>query len=64
MDISEVLERIAKEARSNKHGFKVVDKLEAVKNLLEETSSKYHLIYQGTQTWIFGQRNISKTIRF
>lgn len=60
MDISEVLERIAKEARSNKHGFKVVDKLEAVKNLLEETSSKYHLIYQGTQTWIFGQKDISK----
>lgn len=56
MDIKEVLEKIAKEARSNKEGFYQTDKLETVKELLEAEGSPFHLIYQTNHTWIFGQK--------
>lgn len=55
MEIKEVLEKIALPARSNKNGFYETEKLEAIKTLLEEEGSPFHLIYQNEHTWIFGK---------
>lgn len=56
MDIKDVLERIAKPARSNKDGFYEIDKLQEIENLLNEQNSDFHLIEKTNHTWIFGKR--------
>lgn len=56
MDIKEVLEKIAKPARSNKNGFYEIQKLEAIEQLLEEQESDFHLIEKTNNTWIFGKK--------
>ena len=56
MDIKDVLEKVAKEARSNKHGFKTTDKLEAIEELLRETNSDFHIVHKTPHTWIFGKK--------
>lgn len=56
MDIKDVLEAIAKPARSNKDGFYEIDKLQAIETLLNEQNSDFHLIEKTNHTWIFGKR--------
>ena len=55
MELKEILEKIALPARSNKHGFYETEKLEAIKALLEQEGSPYHLIMQNEHSWIFGK---------
>ena len=59
MDIKEILEEISLPARSNKHGFKVTDKLEKIEQLLKDNNSPYHIIKKTDHAWIFGQENPS-----
>lgn len=49
---------VGKAARSGKKGFKVTDKLEEVKRILEEQGSPYHLVRQSDHSWIFGQKDM------
>lgn len=57
MEISEILEKIALPARSNKNGFKNIEKLEAINELIETEGSPYHLLWKGDNVWIYGQRS-------
>ena len=56
MELKEILEKIALPARSKKTGFYETEKLEAIKTLLEEEGSPFHLIFQNEHTWIFGKK--------
>lgn len=58
MEIKEILEKIALPARSNKKGFKVADKLEAINSLLIEKNSPYRLIHKSPHVWLFGQKEL------
>lgn len=60
MDIKDVLEKIAKPARSNKDGFYETDKLQEIENLLNEQGSEFHLIEKTNHTWIFGKKEPSE----
>ena len=59
MEIKDILERIALPARSNKHGFTNIEKLEAINNLIEESDSPFHLVRKTPNAWIYGQRPVS-----
>lgn len=56
MDIKDVLERIAKPARSNKGGFYELDKLEEIEKLLQEQGSEFHIVKKTNHTWLFGKK--------
>ncbi|MBR3517981.1 MAG: hypothetical protein IKM88_04915 [Lachnospiraceae bacterium] len=58
MDIKDILEEIALPARSNKHGFKVTDKLEKIDEVLQREGSPFHLIKKSDHAWIFGQEEM------
>ena len=56
MEIKEVLEQIAKPARSNKNGFYDLSKLEAIEQLLQAQQSPFTCIQKTNYTWMFGKR--------
>lgn len=57
MEIKEILEKIALPARSNKHGFQNVEKLQAIESLLSAEGSPFHIIEKNEHTWIFGMKS-------
>lgn len=56
MDIKEILEKIAYPARSNKDGFYVTEKLDAIASVLYEENSPFQLVEKTEHAWIFGQK--------
>lgn len=56
MDIKDVLDRIAKESRSNKDGFYKTDRLDAIDELLTEVESPFHIVQKTPHVWIYGQK--------